>query len=339
MYLYGAKQNQCDEKHSTNPTTASLSREGRARLCIDSRCRAVVGVLIMSRWVEYFCGQRVNLFIFLKDIGIINKERWALFRCHCGREFEDRIYVIKGARKKSCGCLSRGRIYYKGERVGLCYFIKEAEYSKGRRYGVFECGRCGDEFTASISRVKTEHTQTCGCLSPSLVVDRCTTHGLRGSQLYAIWISIRGRCNNKKNKAYLNYGGRGIRVCEEWEYGFKSFYDYVTNLQGYDENIIGIGKDKLTLDRICNNGNYEPGNLRLADRRTQALNQRRKKPPLSGYTGVYKTKSGKYFSMINVANHTKRFGLFLDKKRALEARNGYIIENGLLEYPIQKWRG
>lgn len=93
-------------------------------------------------------------------------------------------------------------------------------------------------------------------------------HGLEGCKLQKILYAIRNRCQKKENSYYKNYGGRGIRVCEEWScggQGFINFYNWAMK-NGY--------KDGLTIDRINNNGNYEPSNCRWVDMKTQSRNRR-----------------------------------------------------------------
>jgi|SRR5579872_1036934 len=81
---------------------------------------------------------------------------------------------------------------------------------------------------------------------------------------YRSWCSMKGRCFNENNHAYPNYGGRGITVCDQWKDDFLAFFNY-------------MGKkpdNKYSIDRINNDGNYEPGNVRWADSRTQNKNRR-----------------------------------------------------------------
>lgn len=106
------------------------------------------------------------------------------------------------------------------------------------------------------------------------------THGLSGKnkRLYKIWKEMRYRCSNPKNKSYERYGGRGISVCDAWNNDFASFYKWAM-LNGYKEDIDESGRNKLSIDRINNNGNYEPSNCRWATDIIQANNTRKSLKP------------------------------------------------------------
>lgn len=91
------------------------------------------------------------------------------------------------------------------------------------------------------------------------------THGMTKTRIFNIWITMKQRCYNPNKQHYECYGGRGVKVCQEWLYDFMKFYEWAMN-NGYEES--------LTLDRIDMNGNYEPFNCRWVDLKTQANNKR-----------------------------------------------------------------
>lgn len=122
------------------------------------------------------------------------------------------------------------------------------------------------------------------------------------------WHSMRVRCYCETAPNYKNYGGRGIKVCDEWldpEKGFENYFEYVSNLPHF-------GEEDYSLDRIDNNGNYEPGNVRWATTKTQVRNRRNaiwveyegEKIPL----GEAAEKSGLSYQLLisRILNHRKR---------------------------------
>lgn len=124
---------------------------------------------------------------------------------------------------------------------------------------------CGNITFLSTYCLTSNHTKSCGCIKGKNFCKIRQHHNLTKTKIYSIWKDIKKRCNNPNFKYYKNYGGRGITICDEWKNDFMSFYTWSMQ-NGYNEN--------LSIDRINNDGNYEPSNCRWTDRITQANNKR-----------------------------------------------------------------
>ena len=158
--------------------------------------------------------------------------------------------------------------YQPGQKINRLTFIKETEpkiFMCGARprRAKFKC-HCGKEFITNIQSVRNGNTASCGCYHIHRATLINTKHGLRQHPLYAVWCTMKARCYNLNNKRYKNYGERGIKVCKTWRESFKTFYDWCI-ANGYERG--------LTIDRINNNGNYEPSNCRFVTNEINSQNR------------------------------------------------------------------
>lgn len=183
---------------------------------------------------------------------------------------------------------------------------------KPKREAVFLCF-CGNEFKATINSVKTLQKKSCGCLKGNPTY---FTHLKSKHPLYRKWSGMITRTTNKKEDRYKNYGGRGISVCDEWKNNFMAFYDWAME-NGY--------KKGLSIDRINNDGNYEPSNCQWLTMKENSIKDR-----TSEYVKKYKSKE---ICEIYIKEHVtliflaKKYGTYKSVISTILKENNIEIKN------------
>lgn len=188
-------------------------------------------------------------------------------KCDCGREKIVDSQCLRRGIVTDCGCKIRDRLV--GQRFGRLTVLEASDKKqKGKCGDIYwkcqcDCGNITYVQTCNLIS-KTSPTLSCGCLRK----EKITKHNLSNTKIYKTLVSMKARCFNPKNPEYKNYGARGIKICDEWlnKSGFENFYKWSIE-NGY--------RDELSIDRINNDGNYEPLNCRWTNDIMQNNNTRR----------------------------------------------------------------
>lgn len=243
----------------------------------DLRCgrRKSCGCLSVRYKAEDFTNKRMGKLTVIRraeDYVIPSGDhivQW-LCRCDCGKEIKLTAQKVREGKTLSCGCDPYLIINKTFGRLTVLYRAKDKE-KKGSGI-LYHCRcSCGKERDIPVHNLISGATKSCGCLSRELAKQRATKYtGLNSSsKLYGAWHNMLTRCLVPENSRYYDYGGRGITVCEEWK-DFNNFKEWSLK-NGYVE-----GKG-LSIDRINNNGNYEPLNCRWIPLSEQSFNKRSNK--------------------------------------------------------------
>lgn len=201
----------------------------------------------------------------------------------------------------------------------ISYLGMKSDRDRNRPYLLCEC-ECGEIVELKAGLVEKEKTKSCGCLQKEKAKEAKTKHGLSNDILYNAWCNIRQRCGNKNKKDYKHYGARGIVVCEEWDKSFENFYNWSIN-NGWEHG--------LEIDRIDNDGNYEPSNCQwITQQKNKAYGKRRNSiKNKTENVGVYKhNQYEKYVSNLSVNGKRYYLGIYDTIDDAVIARENKIKE-------------
>lgn len=200
------------------------------------------------------------------------KDYMWLCKCDCGNTIIVNTNRLRMKQTQSCGCYNKERVLetkyidLKNQTFGRLTVLNYL-HKNNALYWRCKCS-CGNYTEVLTSHLIRGKILSCGCLKREKTGQINRSHGLSNSRIYNIWCGIKFRCYNKKCNEFHRYGGRGIKMCDNWKNSFEDFCDWAKN-NGYN--------DTLTIERNNLDGNYCPENCCWIPLKKQARNTSRTK--------------------------------------------------------------
>lgn len=215
-------------------------------------------------------GKRFGKWTVLNEIKIDRPGKQYECICECGNIKIKAGTELRASRGMQCTDCQYHELYNPekmiGRKFGKWLVVKYIGiHNKLQRFEVkCECGNIGIQLGSDLRRKKPRSTQCVTCHNRENATNNIT-HGMHNTLTYKIWSAMIARCSNPKATFYHRYGGRGIKVCERWVSSFENFL-----------KDMGEKPEGLTLDRIDNDGNYEPYNCRWVTHKENCNNRKKR---------------------------------------------------------------
>ena len=205
-------------------------------------------------------------------------------KCDCGRDeyiVKERSAILNGINLQCTRCYKdeleqRAANELIGKRFGRL-LVLELDHigirnKNNQNSFVYKCKcDCGNiVLVDKYSLTRPNGTKSCGCLIKEIMKEKQTIHGMSGTRFYKEWDGMIQRTTNQNNDSYIQYGARGIRVCDRWRYSFENFKNDMYD--SYLDHSMKYGETDTTIERINVNGNYEPLNCKWITKAEQNRN-------------------------------------------------------------------